>query len=106
MEKKLHKQTQGIVSVMLLVLWLMISPTLACGPSPDASGCKDCIADQMKYGCPSCVPLLHCMARCLWGGTARAKCIHKCDCDGGKPTLSDCKKCMARCKCSCMPRLI
>ncbi|KAL5769243.1 hypothetical protein ACOSP7_015803 [Xanthoceras sorbifolium] len=60
----------------------------------DRSGCKDCVANQMRYGCPSCVPLLHRMAR--------TKCIQKCDCNGGKPKLSDCKKCMSRCKCSCV----
>ncbi|KAJ4704026.1 TNFR/CD27/30/40/95 cysteine-rich region [Melia azedarach] len=88
---------------LMVMLWLTITQAaVACGPAKDRSGCKDCIVDQMKYSCPSCVPLFHCMARCLWGGTARAKCIRKCDCDGGKPRLSDCKKCMARCKCSCV----
>ncbi|XVF27996.1 hypothetical protein REPUB_Repub14bG0157700 [Reevesia pubescens] len=96
--KKLPTLALGMM--MLLMLWLMISPALAC-PS-NGSGCKDCILDQMKYGCPSCVPLIRCMARCLWGGTSRSKCINRCDCNGGKPRLSDCKKCMSRCKCSCV----
>ncbi|XP_022723215.1 uncharacterized protein LOC111280265 [Durio zibethinus] len=76
------------------------SPALAC-PS-NGSGCKDCILDQMKYSCPSCVPLIRCMARCLWGGTSSSNCINRCDCNGGKPRLSDCRKCMSRCKCSCV----
>ncbi|KAJ4826693.1 hypothetical protein Tsubulata_030019 [Turnera subulata] len=98
-EKKLF--TLGVTMRMLLMLWLlMVSPILAC-PS-DGSGCKNCIVEQMKYGCPKCVPVLRCMARCLWGGTARSKCIKVCDCGGGQPTLSDCKKCMSRCKCSCV----
>ncbi|CAN1259999.1 hypothetical protein LINPERPRIM_LOCUS10297 [Linum perenne] len=41
----------------------------------------------------------------MWGGAAKLKCIEKCDCGGGKPTLSDCKACMSRCKCSCMSNL-
>ncbi|KAF9679365.1 hypothetical protein SADUNF_Sadunf06G0007400 [Salix dunnii] len=103
------------VLMMLLMFSLMISPALAScssggsgakgsgGTKPsDGSGCKDCVLDQMKYGCPTCVPILHCMARCLWGGSPRSKCITRCDCDGGKPTLSECKKCMSRCKCSCV----
>ncbi|CAN0910323.1 hypothetical protein LINGRAHAP2_LOCUS26229 [Linum grandiflorum] len=39
----------------------------------------------------------------MWGGAAPLKCVGKCDCGGGKPTISDCKACMSRCKCSCMP---
>ncbi|KAK2652938.1 hypothetical protein Ddye_012794 [Dipteronia dyeriana] len=97
----------AIVSIMvLMVVFSSVPPamSLSCSPkTKNRSGCKDCVADQMKYGCPACVPLLHCMARCLWGGTSRTKCIQKCDCNGigGKPKLSDCKKCMSRCKCSC-----
>ncbi|XVF87839.1 hypothetical protein PTKIN_Ptkin18bG0153000 [Pterospermum kingtungense] len=91
-----------LVLLLLIVLWSMVtySPALAC-PS-NGSGCRNCILDQMKYGCPSCVPLIRCMARCLWGGTSRSNCIKRCDCDGGKPTLSDCKRCMSRCKCTCV----
>ncbi|XVE87688.1 hypothetical protein DITRI_Ditri19aG0007700 [Diplodiscus trichospermus] len=93
--------TLSLGMMMLLMLWSsMTSPALACPSS--GSGCKDCIVEQMKYGCPSCVPLIRCMARCLWGGTARSNCINRCDCNGGKPRLSDCKKCMSRCKCSCV----
>ncbi|KAK6269116.1 hypothetical protein QUC31_013276 [Theobroma cacao] len=92
--------TLALALMMLLMLCSMASPALAC-PS-NGSGCKACILDQMKYGCPSCVPLIRCMARCLWGGTSRSKCISRCDCNGGKPRLSDCKKCMSRCKCSCV----
>uniref|UniRef100_A0A6N2K1W1 Uncharacterized protein n=1 Tax=Salix viminalis TaxID=40686 RepID=A0A6N2K1W1_SALVM len=100
------------VLMMLLMFSSMISPALAScssggsgtkgsgGTKPsDGGGCKDC--HQMRC-CPTCVPILHCMARCLWGGSSRSKCITRCDCDGGKPTLSDCKKCMSRCKCSCV----
>ncbi|XP_021895146.1 uncharacterized protein LOC110812633 [Carica papaya] len=97
-EKKLS--TVSLALLMLLSLWLMISPASAC--PPDRSGCKGCIVDQMKYACPSCVPLLRCMAKCLWGGSSRPKCIKRCDCNAGKPRLSDCKQCMLRCKCSCM----
>ncbi|KAJ9177427.1 hypothetical protein P3X46_012649 [Hevea brasiliensis] len=64
---------------------------VACkSPSADGSGCKECIVDQMKHGFPSCAPILQCRARCL------------CDCDDAMLTLSDCKKCMSRCKCSCV----
>ncbi|GLT41357.1 hypothetical protein SLA2020_154280 [Shorea laevis] len=97
-EKKLPSLALGLL--LLLMLWFMIPPGMAC-PS-DGSGCKECIVNQMKYGCPSCVPLLRCMARCLWSGTCRSDCIKRCDCGGGKPSLSECKKCMSRCKCSCM----
>ncbi|WCJ28122.1 hypothetical protein M5689_009831 [Euphorbia peplus] len=90
-----------VVSTMLLMLWLMISPSLACPPR--TMTCEDCIVDQMKNGCPSCVPNLRCMTRCLWSGISRSNCIKKCNFDGGKPTLSECKKCVSSCKCSCMP---
>ncbi|XVE51017.1 hypothetical protein DITRI_Ditri02bG0004400 [Diplodiscus trichospermus] len=92
--------TLALAVFMLLLLSPMTSTTLACQSS--GSGCKDCILDQMKCGCPSCAPLIRCMARCLWGGTSRSKCINRCDCNGGKPRLSDCKKCLSRCKCSCV----
>ncbi|KAJ0017520.1 hypothetical protein Pint_09698 [Pistacia integerrima] len=87
-----NKDLCGAIKVM--------SPALAC--QSDRGECKDCVVDQMKYGCPKCVPLIHCMARCLWGGSSRAKCVNKCDCNGAKPRLSDCKECMSRCKCSCV----
>ncbi|KAF6144982.1 hypothetical protein GIB67_013333 [Kingdonia uniflora] len=87
------------IIVAMLLLNIVPSPSFAC-PSK-GNGCKNCISDQMKYSCPSCVPILQCMSKCLWGGSSQSKCIKKCDCDGGKPRLSDCKKCMGRCKCSC-----
>ena len=99
MEKNKQLSTMAAVLMLLLVFWLMISPALGC-PS-DGSECKDCIVNQMRNGCPSCAPVLSCMARCLWGGASKSKCVKRCDCYGGKPRLSDCKKCMSRCKCSC-----
>ncbi|XP_038711508.1 uncharacterized protein LOC120005765 [Tripterygium wilfordii] len=90
-----------VMFLAMIVLWsALMSPAVAC--PPDRSQCKDCIVDQFKYGCPKCVPVLRCMARCLWGGTSKGNCVKRCDCNGGKPTLSDCKKCMSRCKCSCV----
>ncbi|CAK7345086.1 unnamed protein product [Dovyalis caffra] len=115
-EEKKKRLAFPVVLMMLLMFSLMISPALASCSSgghgskgsggtkkpPGGSGCKDCVLDQMKYSCPNCVPILHCVARCLWGGSLIPKCTKRCDCDGGKPTLSDCKKCMSRCKCSCV----
>ncbi|KAI7999393.1 hypothetical protein LOK49_LG09G01421 [Camellia lanceoleosa] len=104
MKKKWRLSTTTIAAVymVLLILVLKSCPVLAC-PS-DGSECRNCIVDRLKNGCPPCVPILRCMARCLWGGTSRSKCMKKCDCssDGGYPRLADCKKCMSRCKCSCM----
>ncbi|GMI93272.1 hypothetical protein HRI_002996500 [Hibiscus trionum] len=88
--------------LLLVVIWSMSSPALACPSKGDGNGCKDCVVEQMSYGCPSCVPLIRCMARCLWGGAARSDCMNRCECNDGKPTLSDCKKCLSRCKCSCV----
>lgn len=100
MEKRLSALRVG--SMMLLVVWWMvISPATGC-PSDGGRGCKTCIVNQMKFGCPTCVPILRCMARCLWGGSSRPNCVKKCDCGGGNPKLSDCKRCMSHCKCSCM----
>lgn len=82
-EKKLS--TVSLALLMLLSLWLMISPASAC--PPDRSGCKGCIVDQMKYACPSCVPLLRCMAKCLWGGSSRPKCIKRCDCNADTQSI-------------------
>ncbi|KAM7264289.1 hypothetical protein ACFE04_001972 [Oxalis oulophora] len=95
----------SLVSMLMVISFMMMPRTvLACTAdhNNDRSGCKDCIVDQMKYDCPTCIPILRCMARCLWGGSSKGKCISKCDCHGGKPKLSDCKTCMARCKCSCV----
>ncbi|KAE8664446.1 hypothetical protein F3Y22_tig00112762pilonHSYRG00005 [Hibiscus syriacus] len=99
-----RKQPTFALAIMLLlmVLWSMSSPAVACPLKGDGNGCKDCVVQQMSYGCPSCVPLIRCMTRCLWGGAARSDCMNRCDCNDGKPTLSDCKKCMSRCKCSCV----
>ncbi|XP_010646203.1 uncharacterized protein LOC104878122 [Vitis vinifera] len=99
MEKNKQLSTMAAVLMLQLVFWLTISPALSC-PS-DGSECKDCIVNQMRNVCPSCAPVLSCMARCLWGGASKSKCVKRCDCYGGKPRLSDCKKCMSRCKCSC-----
>ncbi|KAG4123948.1 hypothetical protein ERO13_D10G009100v2 [Gossypium hirsutum] len=94
--KKLLNSALGLMLLVMMMLSSMGSITaIAYG-----NGCKDCIVEQVRYGCPSCVPLIRCMARCLWGVSARSSCISRCD--GGKPTLSDCKKCMSRCKCSCV----
>ncbi|KAL5576332.1 hypothetical protein UlMin_018031 [Ulmus minor] len=97
MEKK--SSALAVAAMVLLVLWVMISPAEGC--PYDGSKCRECIVKQMKCGCPPCVPKLRCMARCLWGGTSKFNCINRCDCGGG-PKLSDCKKCMSKCKCSCM----
>ncbi|CAI0440092.1 unnamed protein product [Linum tenue] len=86
----------------------LVAPTSpTCHPSPPphrggGSGCKQCVVEQLQYGCPKCTPVLRCMARCLWGGAAKSRCAEKCDCGGGKPTLADCRGCMSRCKCSCL----
>ncbi|KAI4295995.1 hypothetical protein L6164_035988 [Bauhinia variegata] len=89
-----------VQAVFMLIMLLAVAPTLGC--PPNGKSCKDCIVDQMKHGCPPCMPILHCMARCLWGGTSRTNCVKKCDCNDGYPTLSDCKRCMSKCKCSCI----
>ncbi|KAL6197697.1 hypothetical protein ACLB2K_033303 [Fragaria x ananassa] len=112
--KNVMENRPSTISVVLLML-LLLCPTVfaevlanpasgcGCGTCPANDGeCTSCIVNQMKFGCPKCVPILRCMARCLWGGTSRMNCIKKCDCGGGTPKLSDCKRCMARCKCSCM----
>ena len=97
-KKAMGVQVQALLLIMLVVV---ASPTLGCTPS-DGRGCKDCIVSQMRNACPSCMPILHCMAWCLWGGSPRPNCIKKCDCNNGYPTLSDCKRCMSKCKCSCL----
>lgn len=86
---------------LLLVMMMVASPIMSCPPT-DGRGCKDCIVNQMKNACPPCTPILHCMARCLWDGSSRPNCIKKCDCNTTYPTLSDCKGCMSKCKCSCV----
>ncbi|XP_050368194.1 uncharacterized protein LOC126786415 [Argentina anserina] len=110
MEKK-RRCALVVLPLMLLLMWqtalgeVLANPASGCGcQSCPANGgeCRTCIVNQMKFGCPTCVPILRCMARCLWGGSSRMNCTKKCDCGGGTPKPSDCKKCMARCKCSCM----
>ncbi|KAG5516324.1 hypothetical protein RHGRI_037142 [Rhododendron griersonianum] len=99
-EKMKHSSTTTALFILLLItVWIMSSPALGC--ASDGSQCRNCILDRFKYDCPPCVPILRCMSRCLWGGSARAKCVKKCDCNRGYPRLSDCKKCMSECKCSC-----
>ncbi|KAJ7967779.1 TNFR/CD27/30/40/95 cysteine-rich region [Quillaja saponaria] len=100
---EVNKQfTIAHVSLTLLMLWLVVFPVEGC--PPDGRTCRDCILNQMKHDCPPCGPILHCMARCLWDGSSKPRCVKKCDCNGrnGYPTLSDCKRCMSRCKCSCI----
>ncbi|XP_059663332.1 uncharacterized protein LOC132309002 [Cornus florida] len=98
MDEKKRVSTVAAAYVLLL-MWVMTTPVFGC-PS-DGSQCRNCVLDKFKNSCPPCAPILRCMARCLWGGKSRSKCIKKCDCNGGYPTLSDCRKCMAKCKCSC-----
>ncbi|XP_062014824.1 uncharacterized protein LOC133731477 [Rosa rugosa] len=109
MEKR--PSTFAVVPLVLLLLWPTVFPEVlacpttggGCRSCPAKGGeCRSCIVNQMKFVCPRCVPILRCMARCLWGGSSRMNCVKKCDCGGGNPKLSDCKKCMARCKCSCI----
>ncbi|KAI8001358.1 hypothetical protein LOK49_LG09G00119 [Camellia lanceoleosa] len=104
MEKKRRPSTISTVPLLLLIMLSAVlnSPAQAC-PS-DGSQCKDCILDRFKSGCLACMPILRCMAQCLWGGASRAVCVKKCDCGGADqyPRLSDCKKCMSSCKCSCV----
>ncbi|KAL1358619.1 uncharacterized protein LOC107482830 [Arachis duranensis] len=102
MEAKKNAMGVQVEAVLVIMVVVMASPALSCMPS-DGMGCKDCIVNQMSSSCPSCTPILHCMARCLWGGGSRPYCISKCDCNkGGYPTLSDCKRCMFKCKCNCL----
>uniref|UniRef100_A0A803M1N4 Uncharacterized protein n=1 Tax=Chenopodium quinoa TaxID=63459 RepID=A0A803M1N4_CHEQI len=99
MEGKTKLKFESFVLVALLISWLAILPASAC--SNDSSDCKDCILRRMKYDCPSCTTALRCMAKCLWAGTSKTKCIKRCDCNDKYPKLSDCKKCMSKCRCSC-----
>lgn len=97
-----------IWSMLLLTMVLSAVLTEGMGCSSQeakgkrSSGCKECVVNQMKKGCPACVAPLRCLAKCLWSGSSRSKCVGKCDCYGGKPKLSDCKKCMSKCRCSCV----
>ncbi|KAL8512033.1 hypothetical protein ACS0TY_018480 [Phlomoides rotata] len=88
-----------VVQVVMVIVW---ARALGCSGCPsDGSECSNCIMTRMKSGCPGCVPILQCMARCLWAGSSRSICTKKCDCKGGYPRLGDCKKCLSQCKCSC-----
>ncbi|CAL0301123.1 unnamed protein product [Lupinus luteus] len=96
------KQTVAVqVKVVLLIMFVIASPSLGCTPA-DGSGCKDCIVNQIKNDCPTCMPTLQCMARCLWNGNSRSNCVNNCNCNTAYPTLSGCKRCMSKCKCSCV----
>ncbi|XP_074270290.1 uncharacterized protein LOC141593970 [Silene latifolia] len=96
MEKRVFKLVYGMLIALLLVTILQAT---AC--SDDEPDCRGCLVKRMKYDCPSCVPRLRCMAKCLWNGKSRVSCIKKCDCNKGYPRMSDCKNCMAKCRCSC-----
>ncbi|KAL6992880.1 hypothetical protein U1Q18_010998 [Sarracenia purpurea var. burkii] len=90
------------VYALLLISAMATYPAMACSSS-GGSQCRKCILDRFKQDCPPCVPILQCMARCLWGSAPRGGCVKKCDCGAGQyPRLSDCKKCVSRCKCSCL----
>ncbi|KAL0310765.1 UNVERIFIED_CONTAM: hypothetical protein Sangu_2371200 [Sesamum angustifolium] len=90
-----------ILSLLLLILMSATALPNCLGCPADGSHCRNCIVNQMKTGCPGCVPIMQCMARCLWSGSSRSNCIKKCDCNGGYPRLADCRKCLSQCKCSC-----
>ncbi|TYI04335.1 hypothetical protein ES332_A10G010000v1 [Gossypium tomentosum] len=81
--KKLLNSALGMMLLVMMMLSSMGSITAIACPS-NGNGCKDCIVEQIRYT----------VARRV------STCISRCD--GGKPTLSDCKKCMSRCKCSCV----
>ncbi|AES64468.1 hypothetical protein MtrunA17_Chr2g0289811 [Medicago truncatula] len=101
MEAKKQKMAIQIQALSLIML-LMASPIMGWGcPRTNRRWCKDCIVNQMKKSCPTCYPVLHCMARCLWDGGFKTNCINKCNCYSCYPTLYDCKRCMTKCKCSC-----
>ncbi|KAL8091163.1 hypothetical protein AgCh_040317 [Apium graveolens] len=97
--EKMKISTMTAVYMLLMFLLIINSPALGC--YSDRSGCSGCIAKRFKSRCPPCQQIMRCMAQCLWDGTSQSKCIKKCDCNGGYPKVSDCKKCLAKCKCSC-----
>ncbi|KAL9159731.1 hypothetical protein ABFS82_08G153900 [Erythranthe guttata] len=102
MEKKIWSSSRIKILFVLTTLILSEISSPAAGCPSDGSQCKSCIMNRMKTGCPGCVPIMQCMARCLWGGASRPNCTKKCDCSGGYPRLADCKKCLSQCKCSCV----
>lgn len=106
---KQRKEMAKKVSLMavLLLFSLFVAIMQAQAYRSGGTECSECISERMKYGCPSCTPVLKCMARCLWGGRSRALCMKMCDCssNGGKVRLNNCKKCMSKCRCSCLPQM-
>ncbi|KAL2932309.1 Plexin-B2 [Bienertia sinuspersici] len=79
-----HKSGYLVLS-MLVISWVANLQASVASCSYDGSDCRDCILKQMRYDCPSCVTILRCMAKCLWGGTARSKCTNRCDCNDKFP---------------------
>ncbi|KAK7851560.1 hypothetical protein CFP56_041710 [Quercus suber] len=69
MELKQQHSQPALVSMVLLMIWLVISPVVACPTY--GRDCKSCIRNELKFSCPPCAPILRCMARCLWGGNSR-----------------------------------
>ncbi|KAJ4879209.1 Uncharacterized protein Rs2_36263 [Raphanus sativus] len=96
------------VFLIFLLTLLLISRTNAvssaggCRHPPSQNSCKTCVVEQMNFNCPKCVPVLGCMARCLWGGVSQRKCTTTCGVNTvARPSLMECKRCVSRCKCSC-----
>ncbi|CAI9086895.1 OLC1v1020818C1 [Oldenlandia corymbosa var. corymbosa] len=104
-----RRRSIGTVGVVVLLILMMLMATemggvvviTACPSYDNGSGCSKCLANRFKNSCPACVPIMRCMARCLWRGTSRNLCVKKCDCNSDYPKLLDCKKCLSQCKCSC-----
>ncbi|PWA83887.1 hypothetical protein CTI12_AA158550 [Artemisia annua] len=95
-----NKRLLVMCLMLLIMVWTMSSPTLAC--SSNDGNCRNCIANAMRKDCPKCPPIMKCMARCLWANTPKAKCVKLCDCNTNTyPRLSDCKSCLSQCKCTC-----
>ncbi|CAA0836516.1 Unknown protein [Striga hermonthica] len=87
------------LSVALAMLLMFAdSSVFSTGCPSDGSQCRNCIVNRLKTECPGCAPIMQCMAKCLWAGSSRPKCVKKCDCNiGGYPRLADCKKCLFQC---------
>ncbi|KAL9237047.1 hypothetical protein vseg_011637 [Gypsophila vaccaria] len=100
MRKAVYELVNSVLIALLLVSSLAILQATAC--SDDETDCRACLVKRMKYDCPSCVPRLRCMAKCLWSGKDKVRCAKKCDCNEGYPRMSDCKNCMSKCRCSCI----
>ncbi|KAK4788843.1 hypothetical protein SAY86_020162 [Trapa natans] len=56
--------------------------------------CGECITVQMKFWCPSCSPILKCMAWCLWGGKSRWQCTKRCDWSSSSSNVSTTDLCV------------